>query len=350
MEQRKDYLDFLKGVAIFAVIVIHVSTEGFYRELSLSNVIICTTVYSLARFSVPVFLMTTGVVFLEPNKQLTIKRIFSKYILNIIIAAFIWGAIYKVINVFLNGGFNGIFNVIKAYIKEFCTADLEFHFWYVYALIGIYLALPILRAFVKGADRRTIEYFLLVWAIFNMLFIIVQGGYFEFLNNLSNNFRFIGLFIGYIGYPVLGYYLNTYEQKKVNKIVLTVGAVVVFCLGLSFTIYDKITLGDIRVEYMSYLSPVVVLYAIVIFLLVKNKKIYSGFFSKVFKRIGKQTLGIYFMHMTFVILFFRTGLIPIGILFSCSPIDILVYSITILLVSWVIQELLSKIPYVGKWL
>lgn len=349
--ERKNYLDFLKGIAIFAVIIIHVTSEGFSRNLPSDDLFWYSLFYVITKCAVPLFVMVTGVLLLNPRKELSIKKIYSKYILNIVVAAFIWGIVYKLIRVITTGGISengGIFTVLKSFLIGFFTGSLEFHFWYVYALIGIYIALPILRAFVKSADKRTLEYFIIVWIIINGLLVLTQGGYFEFLSVVSNNFHFVGIFVSYIGYTILGYYLDKYEMNKIQKIVIIIAGLVGLLSCGFMTIYDNLTFGNARIEYTNPICPGIIVYAIMVFMIFKNMNIkYCSLFSKVVCRIGKNTLGIYFMHMILIIVFIQSGLVTDLIY---APIDIIIYAVVTLLISWAIQELLGRIPVIGKWL
>ena len=171
--ERKSYIDYMKGIAIIGVIIIHIATERLGDYSNTSDLVIYELFYAMARFSVPFFFMVTGYLMLDSGRDLPIKKVYSKYILRIIVAAFVYGLLYKILRVILDDGFNGIGNFIKDYLLEFATGKLEFHFWYVYAIIGVYIALPILRAFIKSSDRKLIEYFLLVWVIVNVLLVIL---------------------------------------------------------------------------------------------------------------------------------------------------------------------------------
>ena len=54
-------------------------------------------VYSgLARFAVPIFVMISGALFLDPKKDIPIRKIYSKYILRIVIAFVFWSVVYAV--------------------------------------------------------------------------------------------------------------------------------------------------------------------------------------------------------------------------------------------------------------
>ena len=84
--QRVCCFDLLRVISIFFVIVIHVTSvapracdtmTGAWMANALIN--------SISRWSVPVFFMVSGALFLDPNKQLSIKKLYTKNILRIAI-------------------------------------------------------------------------------------------------------------------------------------------------------------------------------------------------------------------------------------------------------------------------
>ena len=71
--------------------------------------------------------------------------------------------------------------------------------WYFWILIGIYLFIPVLNTFIKEYKIKGAEYFLAIW--FFTMILKTFNAY-----PLWTNFN-LDMFAGFIGYPVLGYYL-----------------------------------------------------------------------------------------------------------------------------------------------
>ena len=96
MGNRVIYADILRVIATLAVMIIHVSATN-YRDLSPHsyewNMI---SMYdSLVRWCVPMFVMLSGMFFLNPKKPLSIKKLYTKYIYRIALALLVWGSIYQ---------------------------------------------------------------------------------------------------------------------------------------------------------------------------------------------------------------------------------------------------------------
>lgn len=344
--ERKNYIDFMKGIAIIGVIVIHIATERLGDYSNTSELVVYELFYAMARFSVPFFFMVTGYLMLDTKKDLSVKKIYFKYILRVIVAAFVYGLFYKILRVLLDNSYHGIGSFIKSYLLDFVTGNLEFHFWYVFAIIGVYITLPVLRAFIKSADRRLIEYFLLVWVIVNVLLVLSKSGYIPFVKNVLDQFYFVGMFVEYLGYPVLGYYLLNYDfSKKIKNIVVSAGFVSIL-VALSFTIYDVLTYGKIRVEYLAYCGPFVLIFSAGLCLLFKDREIsYTRFIPRAICKLGQNTLNIYFIHMIFVIIIFQYGILE----YHFFPIiDMIVYTIVVLMASVLFVFVLNRILRIRK--
>jgi surface polysaccharide O-acyltransferase-like enzyme len=59
-------------------------------------------------------------------------------------------------------------NIGKALLSVFEGKSFA-HLWYLYVLIGIYLTLPVFKAFINSASRETIEVLLLVLFVFDFI-------------------------------------------------------------------------------------------------------------------------------------------------------------------------------------
>ena len=68
MKQRIEYIDTLKFIAIFVVIAIHCFALGNGVEILHFEIVKLNQIF---RFAVPLFLMITGILFLNKNINLT---------------------------------------------------------------------------------------------------------------------------------------------------------------------------------------------------------------------------------------------------------------------------------------
>jgi surface polysaccharide O-acyltransferase-like enzyme len=97
-------MEYLRVLCAFMVIMIHVSGAGWFKmELGSSAWIIQTFFNLAARFSVCVFCMISGALFLRPDKTVRMKEIFCRYIRRVLICLITWTAVYAAYYTFMKG-------------------------------------------------------------------------------------------------------------------------------------------------------------------------------------------------------------------------------------------------------
>lgn len=327
--QRIFYYDFLRAFAIFAVILCHVDGIIGYSFWNL-KVALPGLLTTIALTGVPIFLMLSGALLL--NKEYSLKEFFKKRFSRIIYPFIFWMAISIFIGILYLRWTN-----IDALNVFF---GITSHTWYIWVLIGIYLVIPIINSFLKEYGLKGLEFFLIIWAI-TILFNSYQPHYLKTLE--------LSYFSGYLGYVILGYYLDNKEFKLSDKKMLCIGSLI-FIL---FTLVHMIIFYRMINFYSDYyLNIVTVLQSAGIFLMVKYMDKISlnanNLFSKIkTNRLGKIILslslcsyGMYLNH--YIILEYIKQ-------FNLHSLKALVAILVItLFLSWGSTYLFSKIPYVEK--
>lgn len=96
LRQGRDVtVDLVKACAILGVAIIHAATGAYQNQLGSAGWYSAVAWGSVSRASVPLFLMCTGVLFLAPEKELSGKKLWLRYILRIGVAMFFWALVYK---------------------------------------------------------------------------------------------------------------------------------------------------------------------------------------------------------------------------------------------------------------
>jgi len=134
--------DYLRVLSTLAVIVLHVAVQN-WRETDVNGYAWQTFNFfdGISRWAVPIFIMISGVLFL--NREVSLKKIFSKYILRMVVAYVFWSFFYMIfeegtkfekLNIFLQG---------------------HYHMWFILMIIGLYMLLPIIKPITEN-KRRTV--------------------------------------------------------------------------------------------------------------------------------------------------------------------------------------------------
>jgi hypothetical protein len=108
------YLNVLRVSACIAVIIYHVFaniTNSFGTFLTEFEKYISSIFVNVWLWHVPSFVMISGVIFLDKEKEITIRKLFKKYVLRIILALFIFGVPFAFMEIFFNSHYQ--FNITQ---------------------------------------------------------------------------------------------------------------------------------------------------------------------------------------------------------------------------------------------
>lgn len=344
MKNRVIYLDLLRILAAFAVIVIHVSaTDWYILDVKSYDWLVTNTINGFMRWSVPIFVMISGVFLLNPKYNLTLKKLYFDKILKILLCLLIWGIGYHMYdskNFNIDGVLQGFNNLIHGISYS--------HLWFLYMLVGLYIVTPIIRTFLKSASKRDIEYWLLIWIIYG---IFITYGIKTFLPDfipLLKKFD-INILVGYLGFFIAGYYFSNYDiSEKLKKIIYSSG-IIILIISLLYGNYQSVITGN-KVIYFDVFSPGTVIITLAIFIYFKNKvgsSLKRKRIENIIKRTGSLTFGIYLIHFLVIKVLNKFGIAPdiFNPLLSIWFISTLTF-----IISAFIIYVMSKIPIVNKYL
>ena len=153
-KKREANYDLLRIISTFAVVVIHVVATFFaYNDAKVpTNCHFGTLLIShVARFSVPCFLMLSGAFLLADGRNADYKYFYKKSVKNIGITGSIFCllyVLYRMTTVTLGTFVLHTHSVealgsrlLKIFI-DLLSGQISGHLWYLYTLIGVYLAVP----------------------------------------------------------------------------------------------------------------------------------------------------------------------------------------------------------------
>ena len=340
------YLDLVRILAIFAVVVIHIAACDWVRLPVTSFEWQVLNFYdAICRWCIPVFFMMSGGHFLHPEKTITLSSLFKKNVLRMVAALFFWGVLYFLYSSFLFNGrivpqdiLGGLFSVV--------TLKARRHLWFLYAITALYLMTPLLRRLVAVSTPKRL-------LCISLGLIIVSGivpiaAYYTPLRDIA----FFLQGIGFPGLYILGYYISRYNTKLKYINLLYVGGV----LGLIFTIVASsiLSVSENRGNQLFYqfTAPNVTLTAIAMMVFGKNYLSKLSFGEKWDKRIegfSNITFAMYLVHDFFIIPFERRlyGFTPT----TFNPILLVpLLAVAVFALSILPAYLFRKIPVLNKFI
>ncbi len=353
-KSRVLWLDLLRVTAIFAMVLLHVCT-GNFQGLDSAWRTADPTGFSwqvlhifdcLTRFCVPVFCMISGVFFLDPDREMPFKKLFSKNIRRVVLAFVATSAVYALLGPVIRGNalsFSTLVSVVKNGVLG------HYHLWFLLMLIGFYLIVPLLRKIC--AERKSMEYFLLLTFLFTFVYnaaLLIPG--IRSVAAVQAGNMSVNLTAGFTGYFVLGSYLTRFPLgEKARRWVYLGGAAALLLTIAAGGILSLVT-GVAEDALYGYLLPNTLLEAAAVFLLFQqlfSNKTWSDKQEKVILTLSRYSFGVYLTHDLFNMLLHRLGVTALTI----SPILMVpVLTAVVLAASIGLTALLYRIPVLKKYI
>ena len=303
---RVPYFDFLRLLATVAVILLHIS--GSFYETTEHDMAFWFGVYCNAatRWAVPAFVMLSGALFLQPQRTLTLKTLYGKYILRLLIIFVTWCLLYELLFV---PSLYWIKGVSPGSIRVSFVYHYPIHLWFLPMLMGVYMIFPILRVIAK--DEKVTVYFLLLWFLFSLL------AYFPGVVADTAAIFSVRLVMGFSGYALLGYWLS------VTKLKIRKGWVLAFFFVSLALMWIISSLTSDQDHFFECLAPNVIFFSFSVFLLARlmNGNIEkSVIWSKALTFVREDLLGIYLIHIFYIDLLNRPHFVGHLSAFAAIPL------------------------------
>lgn len=332
-QHRIIYLDILRFLATLAVIMLHVSCSAMGIFTDQTSQYVGLAYDDICRWCVPVFVMISGSLFLNEEKQLSISSLYKKNVLRLFVALVSWVVIYFWV-------FEPILHIIKLVpYKTSCFIDVlrgpfdsvAFHLWYLPMIIGLYIILPIMRVIVN--DIKISNYFLIIWFALVCIYSISTDN----INYL--HFVSVADIIGFSGYMILGYKLSKINIP-INKMVLIVLLFLIFIV--TFIAANNVSNAE---TIFQYFNPLVIVMSITVYCLIKNnneKLEKKKWLCKLVVFVRNDLFGIYLIHVFYIRLLFRPHFyVHIPVIFSIP-----LFTIAVFVASMITIKVLRRIPIV----
>ena len=312
---NKKYLDIdcMRIIAAFFVIFNHTNKLGFqlYTLYDMSDVRYWAYLFIsvFCKFSVPLFFMITGAVFLNRDSE-NIKYLFSHRILKLFTVLIFWSLFYYMneknpgfwkFNSVLRGGIN--FN-LKEFLSVLYTYNWNTPFWYLYACIPMMMTIPLLQRIAKSLYDRDFLYLYLLYAIFQIIIPMVQFILWKDVYKINSNFSISWLCCNIFVFPLSGYFFMNRGQgywsiKRIAWLwVINIATIIISCY---MTYIKAKNFGDLYNQ--TYLSQFVIINCVAIFITFKwifNHVHISKYLEAIINSVGSCTFGIYILHIFFL--------------------------------------------------
>ncbi len=332
MDQKKEqleFLDILRWAAIAMVVMIHVVSgvaDTISGEMTQNQIVVYETVKNMMTAGVPIFLMISGALFLAPEKEITLGRMLKHYVRRILLALLIFGTVFAVMELIMTERTFSPGMLGKGFFMTL-EGNTWAHMWYLYELIGLYLATPFLKILISCGGKKLLEYGLILGFLFSSIFPFAE----QFTKfHLGFTYPFTGI---YLFYYVLGYYLRKYAkiERKFAASTAVVSGIILLVNGLFLQLFS-----------VSYDSPWIVLLAAGLFLTASGTKIHVPWLSA----HRGLCFGIYLVHPVFLNFFYKfLHITPLKLGYA----GILLFWMFTFLLSALAAQIMQMIPPLKKY-
>lgn len=310
---RIEYIDYLKGLCIISVVMLHV----LYINQGQNTVLIKI----LDIFQMPIFFFLSGLFAFKKdiyNTQTIMSLIKTKTITLLLPFIFV-GSIYTIISK-------------TSILDNFLFSNMHNGYWFIWVLFMMFLILSIVQIinYILNPQKKIIIHI----GIFILIYLGIIFIYTFFSQTLFYHFFSIPQIFRYIIFFFFGILYSKYEQVRIlfsNQYTQFLSIILAILLGIIY--YNT---HIIFTQLLSRLFSVIALFNII----KQNKE--SLILNKYISYIGKKSLSIYILHY-FLIFDLPFGwLINIYSNISCTFFVVCILSIAITITTLLLDLLISS--------
>ncbi len=310
---RRDYADFVRALGTLAVVTVHVTGGGvqiFYTGADQTAWWVHNVLNSACRWAVPVFVMLSGALLLDPAKaHETAGQFYRKRLARIALPLVFWSAFYLWLRWFVPGHIPPPATPEEA-IKMFLFANPYYHLYFLFVMVTVYLFTPAFRLLTVNSDTATVRGYAATVLVLACGDTLVRTRY-----GFPSNAFAMGA--PYLGYFLLGYGLRDYglqggaatNRRSWLFAAVLAASVAVTALGTAWTMSHGPT-GAMRQYLYNFFSPTVCVMAVCVFILLAGATYTSPIaraLRPVMRLLSDTSFGVYLVHPLILLLAQRQG-------------------------------------------
>lgn len=326
-------IDILKIISAFLVVLLHtVCAIPLYCTWDMGENVYswAVTVHELCNIAVPIFFIITGYLFLGTDRVCTYSSLWHN-IRRFLLVLLSFGSLYSLMEQIYDAKMVS-FSMFWQALVDVLTGNLWDHMWYVYAVIGIYLLLPVLKPFFDTEKRQVILFTVLAMG---SAFVI------PFLSQLCGYSFGIAIPVScYVVYVLIG---GTIGKLSVSRRTAAIcGGLFLGCMVVVYFFPEY--LGIVQTDYTSlmicFASSLLV---VCVTGLVNDCRSIHWVHS-----IAQCTWGIYLFHPVFLNV--QTKVLHWYALPSAPLVSMMLEAVGLFFLSFLLTYVLRIIPVVRKFL
>ncbi|MGN1382545.1 MAG: acyltransferase, partial [Eubacterium sp.] len=310
---------YMRIIATFFIIILHslfASSIYFRGDMTAGNRMFEQVFQNMLMWCVPIFLMITGALLLEPSREIPLKKLFGRYIKRMLLTLIVFTFIFQLLD-YETGLQPSLFT---GWLRSLFFAKSWAHMWYLYMIIGLYLMMPFYKLVTRYAEKL-VPYLIVLLLIFTAVIPL-----------FSESFGFgIPTATVYPVYLFIGYWLFHHKMNLPLSLLLTLGCSAAL-IAVTVAFLGRTGITD---SFCGYASILVVGQSAGIYSLLNRIPADADSWIR---KIDSCTFGVYILHMIGIRWLMKIyGFNP----YAYGPLSFVLIAIVLFLISffltWIIR-------------
>ncbi len=300
-------IDILRGIAIIAVIVLHVCGQSARIGRIDSTMILFRAVFSFSQFAVPLFIFISGFTLsMRYERGFSLKDFYKNRFKNIIPPYIIFSLIYMS---FPLNPFKITAGILYSSAIKLLSAAAFIHLWYIILIVEIYFFYPAIRR-LAGKYKESLFHFVILSIIVQIVWIFLRS----FISVICREWRAAGdlnqvvwqfsveyLFFSHIAYFMLGLYFQKNYEAIIHSITKAKKYYLAASMILLSVILSYIHVNDLFWKLLPAALSLALFFDFPVIILLFNaaEKMKSRHVKtmKILEIFGQFSFGIYLVHI-----------------------------------------------------
>ena len=314
-EERIDFVDWIRVVACFLVMLVHAS-ENFYGAdssglagnmsmLANESNRFWVALYdgAMGRISVPLFMIISAFLLVPMKPGISMGQFYRRRFLRVVPPLVFFSVLYCFLPL-LWGGMDSETSMQDFLNLPFNFPSMAGHLWFMYPLISVYLIIPVVSPWLERASAHDERIFLGIFAFSTLMPWLHRYVSPELWGECFwNDFHMLWYCSGYLGYLVMAHYIRFHIRWERSRCI-TVGLLCTL-LGAAFTGWSfwykgvpGLLIETPMLEWAwEFCTPNVLLTSFGVFLLFSTIRTRA---PRLVTTISQLTFGMYLLHMFFL--------------------------------------------------
>lgn len=294
MKKHITYFDTLRLIASFFVVFMHTASGALrYHVADHAGWYLLTAITGAAFTAVPLFFMMSGYLLTVSEQTASVSVLLKKRLPKLIVPLLFWSVLLIVYQLWRSESLT-----VSAFLKNLLICiqmPVNTSYWFLYALIGMYLISPVLCAGLRRLDRKGELLLLALIVLLKLRSIVVTvfpdfaARYLQF--HVLNHLEF---FDSHLSAFILGWFLGK-REKKVSFCLLVPAALLTWGVITLGTFVRSSASGSFEDAFLTQNRGLEVLLAACLFLIVKQMKL-PAWWEKFTAFVSPCTFPIYLTH------------------------------------------------------